>query len=140
MNVPMVKIFVKILQVPPALLLPGVTMVSFVGIYSLTGSYFDLLLVVAFGVLGYILRKLDIPTVPVILGILLGHQMEKKLRDAMVLSDGEWQYLFSSGISTGLIIASIIGFCAPIFLRRILAKPKAMTLRPFHVAWPLNPI
>jgi putative tricarboxylic transport membrane protein len=127
MNVPMVKIFVKILQVPPALLLPGVTMVSFVGIYSLTGSYFDLLLVVAFGVLGYILRKLDIPTVPVILGILLGHQMEKKLRDAMVLSDGEWQYLFSSGISTGLIIASIIGFCAPIFLRRILAKPTAVS-------------
>jgi putative tricarboxylic transport membrane protein len=53
--------------------------------------------------------------------------MEKKLRDAMVLSDGEWQYLFSSGISTGLIIASIIGFCAPIFLRRILAKPKAVS-------------
>ncbi len=127
MNVPLVKVFVKILQVPPALLLPGVTMISFVGIYSLTGSYFDLLLVVAFGVLGYLLRKLDIPTVPVILGILLGHQMEKQLRDAMVLSDGEWTYLFSSGISTGLIIASVLGFVAPIFLRRILTKPQRIS-------------
>jgi putative tricarboxylic transport membrane protein len=127
MNVPMVKIFVKILSVPPALLLPGVTMVSFVGIYSLTGSYFDLLLVVAFGVLGYILRKLDIPTVPVILGILLGHKMEKQLRDAMVLSDGDWTYLFSSGIATGLIIASVLGFIAPIFLRRILRKPQRVS-------------
>ncbi len=124
MNVPMVKIFVKILTVPPALLLPGVTMVSFVGIYSLTGSYFDLLLVVAFGVLGYLLRKLDIPTVPVIMGILLGHQMEKQLRDAMVLSDGDWTYLFSSGISTGLMIAAFLGFVAPIFLRRILSRPE----------------
>ncbi len=63
-NVPMVKIFVRILQVPPAILLPGVTMISFIGIYSLSGSYFDLLLMIGFGALGYVLRKLDIPTIP----------------------------------------------------------------------------
>ena len=57
---------------------------------------------------------------------LLGHQMEKQLRDAMVLSDGEWTYLFSSGISTGLIIAAVVGFVAPMFLRRILTKPEAV--------------
>ncbi|MEM8824153.1 MAG: tripartite tricarboxylate transporter permease, partial [Pseudomonadota bacterium] len=123
MNVPMVKVFVRVLDMPPAILMPGVTMVSFVGIYSLTGSYFDLLLVVAFGVLGYVLRKLDIPTVPVILGILLGGKMEKQLRDAMVLSDGDWTYLFSSGISIGLFVAAFAGFIAPMFLRRILRKP-----------------
>ena len=67
MNVPMVKIFVRVLQVPPGLLLPGVMMISFVGIYSLSGSYFDLLLMIAFGVMGYVFSKLDIPTVPVIL-------------------------------------------------------------------------
>ena len=127
MNVPMVKIFVKVLQVPPAILMPGVTMVSFVGIYALTGSYFDLLLVVAFGVLGYVLRKLDIPTVPVIMGILLGNAMEKSLRDAMVLSDGDWTYLFSSGISIGLIVAAVLGFVAPMFLRRVIRKPQAVT-------------
>ena len=127
MNVPMVKVFVKVLQVPPAVLMPGVTMISFVGIYSLTGSYFDLLLVVAFGVMGYVLRKLDIPTVPVIMGILLGNAMEKSLRDAMVLSDGEWTYLFGSAISTGLIIAVVLGFIAPIFLRRYLTKPQRVS-------------
>ncbi len=123
MNVPMVKVFVKILDLPPAVLMPFVTMVAFVGIYSLTGSYFDLLLVTAFGVLGYVLRKLDIPTVPVILGILLGGKMEKQLRDAMVLSDGDWTYLVSSPISVGLLIAAFLGFIAPMFLRRILRKP-----------------
>ncbi|MCB2135605.1 MAG: tripartite tricarboxylate transporter permease, partial [Rhodobacteraceae bacterium] len=75
MNVPMVRIFVKVLMVPPAVLLPGVTMISFVGIYSLSGSYFDLVLMIGFGVMGYAFRKMDIPTVPVILGILLGYQM-----------------------------------------------------------------
>ncbi|SEV94668.1 putative tricarboxylic transport membrane protein [Aliiroseovarius sediminilitoris] len=127
MNVPMVKIFVKILSVPPWVLLPGVTMISFVGIYSLSGSYFDLLLMVAFGVLGYVLRKLDVPTVPVILGILLGGHMEDALRRAMVLSSGDWTFLFSSGISITLWIIAVVGFVAPMFLRNVLKKPQRIT-------------
>ncbi|MCL4117465.1 UNVERIFIED_CONTAM: hypothetical protein GTU68_054826 [Idotea baltica] len=127
MNVPMVKIFVRVLQVPAWILLPGVTMISFVGIYSLSGSYFDLLLMVGFGVLGYVLRKLDVPTVPVILGILLGGHMEDALRRAMVLSDGDASYLFSTPIAIGLWIAAIAGFVAPMFLRRILKKPQRIT-------------
>jgi len=127
MNVPMVKIFVKILMVPAWVLLPGVTMISFVGIYSLSGSYFDLLLMIGFGGLGYVLRKLDIPTVPVILGILLGGNMENALRRAMVLSDGDATYLFSSPISIGLWVAAIVGFIAPMFLRGVLRKPQAVT-------------
>ena len=127
MNVPMVKVFVKVLMVPPWILLPGVTMVSFVGIYSLTGSYFDLLLMIGFGVLGYILRKLDIPTVPVILGILLGGHMEDALRRAMVISDGDYLYLLSSPIAIVLWIAAVLGFIAPMFLRNILRKPQAIT-------------
>ena len=77
--------------------------------------------------LGYVLRKLDIPTVPVILGILLGQPMERKLRDAMVLSDGDWTYLFSSSIAIGLWVFAIAGFVAPMFLRKILRRPQAIT-------------
>ncbi len=127
MNVPLVRIFVKVLQVPPWVLLPGVTMVSFVGIYSLSGSYFDLLLMVGFGALGFVLRKLDVPTVPIILGILLGNHMEDSLRRAMVLSDGDWTYLFSSPIAVGLWIAAIAGFIAPMYLRRLVKRPQMVT-------------
>ena len=127
MNVPMVKIFVRILQVPPAILLPGVTMISFIGIYSLSGSYFDLLLMIGFGALGYVLRKLDIPTVPVILGILLGGNMEDALRRAMVISDGDGSYLFSSPIAISLWAAAIIGFVAPMFMRGLLKKPQRIS-------------
>ena len=127
MNVPMVKIFVRVLQVPPWILLPGVTMISFVGIYSLSGSYFDLLLMIGFGILGYFLRKLDVPTVPVILGILLGKHMEDSLRRAMVIADGEFTYLFSSPIAIGLWIAAVLGFVAPLFLRGMLSKPQRVS-------------
>lgn len=123
LNVPLVKIFAQILQVPASVLLPGVTMISFVGIFSLSGSHFDLLLMIGFGILGFILRKLDVPVVPVILGILLGEHMEVSLRRAMVLSDGDWTYLFSSNISISLWTAAVIGFLAPIFLRPYLKKP-----------------
>ncbi len=127
MNVPMVRIFVHILSVPPWILLPGVTMVSFVGIYSLSGSWFDLLLMIGFGVLGYVLRKLDVPTVPVILGILLGGNMENALRRAMVLSDGDWSYLFSSWIAIALWAVAVAGFIAPMFLRNVLKRPQRIT-------------
>jgi putative tricarboxylic transport membrane protein len=127
MNVPMVKIFVRVLQVPAWILLPGVTMISFVGIFSLSGSDFDLLLMVGFGALGYFLRKLDIPTVPVIMGILLGGNMEDALRRAMVLSDGDPLFLFSTPIAIGLWVAAILGFVAPMFLRGLLKKPQAVT-------------
>lgn len=123
MNVPMVRIFVKILMVPAWVLMPLVTMVSFVGIYSLTGSYFDLVMMVGFGVVGWFMRKLDVPTVPIILGILLGNAMEDSLRRAMVISDGDWAFLFSSPIAIGLWVAAIGGFFAPLFLRGILKKP-----------------
>ncbi|MBV1894810.1 MAG: tripartite tricarboxylate transporter permease, partial [Rhodobacteraceae bacterium] len=75
----------------------------------------------------YVCRKLDIPTVPIIMGILLGNAMENKLRDAMVLSGGEWTYLFSSPISTGLLIAAVLGFIAPMFLRRFITKPQRVS-------------
>ncbi|MCB2125055.1 MAG: tripartite tricarboxylate transporter permease [Rhodobacteraceae bacterium] len=123
MNVPLVKIFVKVLMVPPWVLMPMVTMVSFVGIFSLSGSYFDMLLMIAFGALGYILRKLDVPTVPVILGILLGNAMEDSLRRAMVISDGDWTYLFSTPIAVGLWLFAAGGFLAPMFLRKIVKRP-----------------
>jgi putative tricarboxylic transport membrane protein len=124
MNVPLVRVFVKVLMVPPAVLLPGVTMISFVGIYSLSGSYFDLVLMILFGVMGYAFRKMDIPTVPVILGILLGYQMENNLRHAMTLSGGDWTYLLSSPIAVGLWLFAAVGFIAPIFLRGMLRRPE----------------
>jgi len=127
MNVPMVRIFVKILQVPAWVLLPGVTMISFVGIYALSGSYFDLVLMVAFGAGGYLLRKLDVPTVPIILGILLGEEMETRLSQALTLGNGEWTSLFQSNISIVLWVVAIGGFIAPMFLRKFISKPELIT-------------
>lgn len=122
LNIPLVGFFVKLLSVPPMYLLPVVTMVAFVGIYSISHSTFDLYFMVAFGVAGYLLRKLEIPLVPIILGLLLGPEMEKNLGHAMVLSDGDWSILWGSPLAAGLWILAALGLVLPYLVGPILRR------------------
>ena len=122
-NVPLVGIFASILRVPPRVLMPAIAMVSCIGIYGLSGSTFDLLVMIAFGVGGYILRKLDVPLVPILLGVLLGSRMEDNLRQALTISDGNWSVLWKSPLCMLLWGLAILGFVTPILIGRFL-RPK----------------
>ena len=126
MNIPLVGMFVRVLLVPPRILMPIVAMVSFVGIYGISGSSFDLLVMIAFGVLGWVLRKLDVPLVPIILGILLGNQMEANLRRAMTISDGDWTALVASPLSVTLWVIAVVGFVLPILFGRMFRRRLVM--------------
>src|ERR671918_100190 len=99
LNLPLVGLFARMLALPIWILMPGVVMVAYVGIYSIHHSTFDLLLITAFGLLGYVMRKLDIPLVPLVLGLLLGAIMETNLRRALSISNGEWSILISSPLT-----------------------------------------
>jgi putative tricarboxylic transport membrane protein len=118
LNVPLVGLFVRVLIIPPRFLMPAVAMISFVGIYGISGSTFDLMVMIGFGVMGYVLRKLDVPLVPVILGVLLGNEMEKNLRRALTISDGDLSILWGSPLALALWIFAIVGFLAPIIFGR----------------------
>jgi putative tricarboxylic transport membrane protein len=126
MNIPMVGLFTRVLLIPPRILMPIVAMVSFVGIYGISGSSFDLLVMVGFGVLGWVLRKLDVPLVPVILGTLLGKEMEVNLRRAVNIADGDYSVLISSPLAIALWTIAIIGFILPILFGRILKRRMRM--------------
>jgi len=123
MNLPLVSLFVRVLLVPTRYLMPAVAMISFVGIYGISGSTFDLMVMIVFGVLGWVLRKLDVPLVPVILGVLLGDQMEKNLRRTMTIHDGDWAMLFDSWLAIGLWAFAIVGFILPLIAGRYF-RPK----------------
>lgn len=125
LNIPMVGIFVKLLSIPPKYLMPIVTLIASVGIYSVSHSALDLYFMIGFGVLGYIFRKVDIPLVPIILGMLLGPEMESSLRHALVLSDGDWSVLFNSGLSIGLWTVAILGLVLPIIVGPIVRAKMA---------------
>jgi len=116
MNIPMVGLFTRVLLVPPRILMPVVAMISFVGIYGISGSPFELLMMVGFGLLGWVLRKLDVPLVPVILGTLLGNEMEVNFRRAVEISNGDYSVLIGSPLAIGLWTVAIVGFILPIVI------------------------
>ena len=84
MNIPMVGIFARMLYVPNWFLVPAIAAVSFVGVYAVHATTFDLVLMVALGIFGWGLRKLGFPMAPLILGFVLGDMMEQNLRRALV--------------------------------------------------------
>lgn len=97
LNLPLVGIFIRILQVPRWFLYPAIIAVSFVAVYAVSNSHFDILLMTGLGVLGFFLHMLKLPLPPVILGLILGPLMELNLRRALTLSRGDWTYLLVGG-------------------------------------------
>src|SRR5438132_1084512 len=79
LNLPLVPLFAQVLRLPVYVLYPLILGVSLVGVYSVSGSLFDLALLALFGLLGYLMRKLDYPSAPLILGPALGAGMERAL-------------------------------------------------------------
>ena len=126
LNLPMIGIFTRLMAVPTWALMPIVAAVSFVGVFSISNSVFDLEMMIAFGVLGYILRKMDVSLVPMVLGLLLGGDMERNLRRAMSISNGDWGVLLDSWISITLYVLTAAFLALSIWLaRRANARERA---------------
>ena len=106
LNLPLIGLFTRLMAVPTWALMPLVVAISFIGVYSISNSTFDLYIMIGFGVLGYVLRKLDITLVPLVLGLLLGADMENNLRRALSISGGDYGVLVASWISVVLYIAT----------------------------------
>ncbi|MGF6255137.1 tripartite tricarboxylate transporter permease [Ensifer sp. LBL] len=99
LNLPLVNIFARVLTVPNWLLVPGILVLSVVGVYSTHASVFSILLMLGIGVIGWLLRKAGFDMAPIILGFVLGHVMEVNLRNALAISGGDISILFQSKIS-----------------------------------------
>ena len=102
MNVPMVRLFSKVLSVPGWLMVPGILCISYIGVYAINAGTFDLLLVAGIGTLGYFLRKFGLPMAPLVLGVVLGNMMEQNLRRALSITDGNVSVLFHSPVAISL--------------------------------------
>jgi putative tricarboxylic transport membrane protein len=108
LNLPLIGIWVKLLSVPYRLLYPSILVFMAIGVYSLSNSPFDVLLMAAFGILGHIFVRLECEPAPLILGFVLGPMMEENLRRALLLARGDPSVLITKPISAGFLIASVI--------------------------------
>jgi len=118
LNLPLVPLFAQILRLPYFILYPLIVGISIVGVYSVNNSLFDVWVMSLFGLLGYLMRKLDFPAAALILGIVLGDGLERALRQSLMMSQGDLTILVNRPISGTLLAVAALVLCLPL-LRKV---------------------
>lgn len=112
LNLPLVGLFVSMLRLPFGYLAPTILLICLIGVYSIRASGFDLMIMVVFGVLGYVLRLLKFDIAPLLLAFVLGDRLEINFRRALTISEGDLS-IFLKGpaaqIAVGMAVAVTIG-------------------------------
>jgi putative tricarboxylic transport membrane protein len=114
LNLPLVPLFAQALRAPIYVLFPVILGISLVGVYSASGSLFDVWLLAAFGLGGYLMRKLDYPSAPLILGFVLGAPLERALRQSLMMSDGSLSILVSRPVPALMLSLAVLILLIPL--------------------------
>jgi len=108
LNLPLIGIWVRILKIPYSLLFPLIILFCLIGVYSLNNNVYEILIMILFGFLGYILRKMEYPLAPFLLAMVLGPMMETSFRQSMAIGQGNPAIFFQRTFSTVLLISVFI--------------------------------
>lgn len=117
LNMPLVRVFAKIIQTPKKYLLPMIIAISFFGVYAVQYTTFDLYLLLACGVIGYLLSKNDYPVAPLVLALVLGPMIENNMRRALTISNGDFSIFVTKPLSLIFIIAAAAWLLVPLLLK-----------------------
>jgi putative tricarboxylic transport membrane protein len=121
LNLPLIGLFVRLLYIPGGILMPFIMAISTIGIYAINGNPVELYMLLLFGILGYIFRKIDIPVAPLVLSLVLGAIMEQSFRQAMTISGGNPKIFVGSAICVTLVAFSVVSAALPFILPRLKA-------------------
>ena len=113
LNLPLVPLFAQILRIPLYVLFPIIFGLSLVGAYSVSDNVMNLVLLAGFGLVGYIMAKLDFPTAPLILGFVLGDAMERAVRQSLTMSQGDPTILVERPISAVMLTLAALILLTP---------------------------
>jgi TctA family transporter len=131
LNLPLIAIWIKLLTVPYRILFPAILLFICIGVYSLNNSTFDVYTMAFFGIVGYVLMKLECEPAPMILGYVLGPPMEEYLRRAMLLSQGDATVFLTRPLSAAMLAtaaALLLTFMLPAIRKQrdvVFVEPKA---------------
>lgn len=114
LNLPLVPLFAQLLRVPTWILFPVIFGLSIIGAYSVSERIFDVELLAAFGLLGFLMVKTGFPSAPLILGFVLGDAMERALRQSLMMSQGDLTTFFQRPISLILLIGAFVILLLPL--------------------------
>ncbi|HEX5578489.1 MAG TPA: tripartite tricarboxylate transporter permease [Candidatus Limnocylindria bacterium] len=124
LNLPLVGLWVKLLQIPRPQLYAGILVFATMGVYGMRQSSFDVFLLYAIGLVGFLMRRYGFPTAPVIVGMILGPLAEEQMRRSLSISQGDPMIFVTHGISALLLAITLVVLLAP-FVAAHLRKRKA---------------
>ncbi len=122
LNLPLAPVFAQLLRLPYSYLYPVIVFTSMVGAFAIGNNLFSLWVVLAAGVVGYLMKMFDFPAAPFVLGLVLGPLFEKSLVQTSNLGDGNLLILFQQPISLTLTVAAIVLGAGPSLLRTITSR------------------
>jgi len=126
MNLFLIPLFVMVLRIPYTILMGFIVIFASVGAFTVNNNLFDVWMMLGFGVLGYLMKKLRYPIVPLVLGLVLGRLAENSLRQALTITGGNFSIFFTRPISALFIIAAILAYLTPVirWAMKGLRQPK----------------
>ncbi len=114
LNMPLVGVWVQLLKVPYKVLMPLIITIAATGIFATDNNIFDMWIMCFFGIVGYAMRKMDIPAAPMVLALVIGRLVENSLRQSLTLSHGSVAIFFTRPISAILIFIALISLFFPL--------------------------
>jgi len=126
-NLAFIPVFIRILKTPFTILAPIIFVLCLIGGYAPTESMHDVWLMIIFGIVGYLMRKLDYPLAPAVLAIVLGPLAEPAMRQSLIISDGEFSIFFTRSYAGPIMVVAILLLFLPLLkiIYNRLRKPKA---------------
>ena len=109
-----VPLFASILRIPFSVIAPVIVVICAIGAYTVHNSIFDVWMMMVFGVLGYLFKKLHYPLAPMVLAIVLGDRAEASFRQAMLMSQGDMSIFFANGLVGGITVLALVLLAWPL--------------------------
>ena len=124
LNLPLVRFWVQLLRIPRPYLFAGIVTFALLGAYALNASTFDVQVAIVIGILGFLFRRFGIPITPLILGLILGPNLELQFRRALQISAGDYGTLWASPLSKILYFVLLLALFTPI-ISRVMRKVRS---------------
>jgi len=125
LNLPLIGIWVQLLRVPYAILLPVIILFCLIGAYTIANSIVDVLLMLAFGMLGYLMKKLKYDAAPFVLAFVLGPMLEYSLKQSLIVSKGSFHLFFTRPISATCLVLALLLLVIPLLPKVGKKRPGA---------------
>ncbi|HCZ01288.1 MAG: tripartite tricarboxylate transporter TctA [Rhodobacterales bacterium RIFCSPHIGHO2_02_FULL_62_130] len=117
LNLPMIRLWVKLLTIPRHWLYAGILLFSTLGTIGMNPSPVELGMLLIFGVMGFLMRLYGYPIAPVVVGLILGPMAEQQLRRALSISQGDWTTLVSTPVAAGILLVAALALIVPLVMR-----------------------